>query len=312
MTRRYETPAAFKQAVEHRLREEATGDGTELARQRQLFVFDRFLARAADIFGDQMILKGGLAVELRLDRARTTKDIDLWLPVGSDDLFARLQEAGRLDPGDFLRFEIVKDPHHHEITAEGMIYQGRRFRAHALLAGKIYGSPFGIDVVIAEPMTGTADEVTGSRFLAFAGLEPTSFRLYPVEVHIAEKVHAYTQPRARPNSRVKDLPDIALLATVRSFQASSLLQAIEKTFSWRNTHSIPEALPDPPSAWAPIYERIARIDGLRWQELEELVQAVAAFLDPVLAGTGGSWDPDAWSWTQVGHPHENITDISAP
>jgi len=299
MTRHFETPAAFRQAVEHRLREKAVGDGTELARLRQLFVFDRFLTRAADVFGDRLILKGGLALELRLDRARTTKDIDLWLPVGPDDLLARLQEAGRLDTGDFLHFEIVKDPRHHEMAAEGMIYQGRRFRAHALLAGKIYGSSFGIDVVIAEPMTGATDEVTGSHFLTFAGLEPTSFRLYPLEVHIAEKLHAYSLPRARPNSRVKDLPDIALLATVRSLQAESLLAAIEETFTWRNTHRIPANLPDPPPTWAPVYERLARIDGLRWKELDELVQAVAAFLDPVLASTTGMWDPDTWSWTQA-------------
>ena len=36
MTRSYATPAAFKQAVEHRLREAAAGDGAELARLRQL------------------------------------------------------------------------------------------------------------------------------------------------------------------------------------------------------------------------------------------------------------------------------------
>ena len=39
MTQRYATPAAFKQAVEHRLRNAAAGGGLELARARQRLVF---------------------------------------------------------------------------------------------------------------------------------------------------------------------------------------------------------------------------------------------------------------------------------
>jgi hypothetical protein len=40
-------------------------------------VFDRFLARVVAVLGDAVLLKGGLVLELRLERARTTKDIDL-------------------------------------------------------------------------------------------------------------------------------------------------------------------------------------------------------------------------------------------
>ena len=54
MTQRYATPAAFKQAVEHRLREAAAGGGSELARVRQRLVFDRFLARVVNVFGDRV------------------------------------------------------------------------------------------------------------------------------------------------------------------------------------------------------------------------------------------------------------------
>ncbi len=75
-TRRYITAAAFKQALEQRLRT-ATLAGTGLARRRQLLIFDRFLARVFIELGETVTLKGGLAVELRLERARTTKDVDL-------------------------------------------------------------------------------------------------------------------------------------------------------------------------------------------------------------------------------------------
>ena len=40
-------------------------------------MFDRFLARIAVVLGDAATLKGGLVLELRLERARTTKDVDL-------------------------------------------------------------------------------------------------------------------------------------------------------------------------------------------------------------------------------------------
>ena len=71
----YASPAAFKQALEQRLRA-ASGSGLDLARRRQLLVFDRFLARIVHTLGDAAMLKGGLVLELRLSRARTTKDIE--------------------------------------------------------------------------------------------------------------------------------------------------------------------------------------------------------------------------------------------
>jgi hypothetical protein len=68
--RTYASPEAFKQALEQRLRSSAK-TGAELARKRQLLVFDRFLARVAAVLGDAATLKGGLVLELRLERART-------------------------------------------------------------------------------------------------------------------------------------------------------------------------------------------------------------------------------------------------
>jgi hypothetical protein len=66
----------------------------------------------------------------------------------------------------------------------------------------------------------------GPDLLAFAGIAPPTLRLYPIETHIAEKLRAYTMPRPRPNSRVKDLPDIALLATAQLIVARRLRDAL--------------------------------------------------------------------------------------
>src|SRR4029077_11552213 len=88
------------------------------------------------------------------------------------------------------------------------------------------------------------------------GLPAPALRLYPLETHIAEKLHAYTLPRKRPNSRVKDLPDIALLAGVREIDARRLRRAFEQTFTSRETHAVPRSLPAPPTAWASAYARM--------------------------------------------------------
>lgn len=211
MTRSYATPLAFKAALEARLRERAALQRRSLNRVRQLLVMERFLARVFPAIGSA-VLKGGLVMELRLDRARATKDVDLRVSVRADELLDRLQAAGRLDLGDFLVFEVRTDTTHPIIEADGLRYDGQRFRAAARLAGQPYGSAFGVDIALGEPVVGTPQELDGSDTLAFVGVSAPRFRVYPVETHIAEKLHAYTLPRPRPNSRVKDLPDIALLA----------------------------------------------------------------------------------------------------
>ncbi|MCK5689159.1 nucleotidyl transferase AbiEii/AbiGii toxin family protein, partial [Myxococcota bacterium] len=183
-------------------------------------------------------------------------------------------------------------------AVEGMEYQGLRYKAQGWMAQKIYGSPFGIDIAFAEPMLGEPEKIQGSTFLKFAGIEPALFRIYPLETHIAEKLHAYTVPRKRPNSRVKDFPDIALLATVRDIDGTALRSAIEQTFEHRATHPVPTSIIAPPNSWAIVYERIAANDGLQWSTLPELTRAVQYFLNPVLAGNAQIWKADEGRWTK--------------
>jgi hypothetical protein len=297
--RSYTTPEAFKRALEDRLR--GAGAGGELVRRRQLLVFDRFLARAVAVLGDAVTLKGGLVVELRLARARTTKDVDLRLPGDASHVLERLRDAARRDLGDFLSFELRPDDEHPEMRNDGLPYGGLRFRAECRLAGKPYGRPFGVDVAFGDPMLGEPDVVAAPDVLAFAGVAPPMLRLYPLETHVAEKLHAYTLPRTQPNSRVKDLPDLALLASARSLHATRVRAALEQTFRFRATHPVPERLPDPPPAWGEVYAAMARESELAWTSLAQVTAAARAFLDPVLAAApdgarAATWDPAAWTW----------------
>ena len=195
----------------------------------------------------------------------------------------------------------ARDDRHPEIQNDGMRYEGVRFRAECSLAGKVYGRPFGVDVAFGDPILGEPEVMVAEDALAFAGIAPPTLRVYPVETHIAEKLHAYTMPRARPNSRVKDLPDLALIATAGAIDAGRLRAAIDQTFGFRGTHAVPGSLPAPPDTWEEPYATIAKEDQLRWPTLDEAFEAARAFLDPMLEGFSDSrWDPEGWSWSGGG------------
>ena len=166
-----------------------------------------------------------------------------------------------------------------------------------LLFAYAIGQPFGVDVAFGDPVLGEPDVLVAEDVLAFAGIVPPTLRLYPVVTHTAEKLHAYTMPRSRPNSLVKDLPDLALLATAQAIDARRLRTALEQTFTFRKTHPLPESVPAPPPAWESAYAAMAREDHLAWATLDDVTKAVQAFIDPVLVGgIDAPWDPLAWEW----------------
>jgi hypothetical protein len=243
------------------------------------------------------VLKGGLVLELRMHRARTTKDIDLRVVGSPDGILERLQQAGQLALGEFMAFEVQPDPQHPTIQNEAMKYDGVRYRVTCRLAGKIYGETFGLDVAFADPILGEPDVLAAPDILGFAGIAPPMLRVYPIESHVAEKLHAYTMPRERENSRVRDLPDLALLATIREIESARLVRAIAQTFSHRGTHATPSVLPDPPMSWGEVYRGMAAENALAWADLDEVLRAARGFVDPVLAGRAGAqWSPAAWEW----------------
>lgn len=286
----YSTPEAFKKALDDRLRARAKAAGADFERERQILIFDRLVARMTSTFGARVVVKGGFALELRLETARTTRDVDFRMVGSSDDI----QEAGRLDLGDRLRFEIARAKH---AEIAGAVYHGQRFTTHATLAGRRYGNAFGMDVGFGDVLTEEPDIIIGDDALLFVGVAAPTHRVYPRGAHLAEKVHAYTRPGDRPNTRVKDLPDIALLATTGELDAATLIKAIDATFAQRATHPVPESLPAPAAEWAAVYREMALASSLPWPDLESVTRAASAFVDPILARTATSWSPAACRWS---------------
>jgi hypothetical protein len=77
----YDTAHAFRAALEARLRNAAQSRGTDLQRLRRRVAFERLLARLFAQDDPPWLLKGGYALEMRLeDRARSTLDLDMSVP----------------------------------------------------------------------------------------------------------------------------------------------------------------------------------------------------------------------------------------
>ena len=75
---KYNSGKPFRQALEVHLKEVQQNKNIPLVRLRKQVAFERFIARLQAVQPYTWILKGGLAIQLRLGvQSRTTKDIDL-------------------------------------------------------------------------------------------------------------------------------------------------------------------------------------------------------------------------------------------
>lgn len=106
---RYESAAAFRAALEQRLKSSLAGGGPSIQRARKRIAFERLLARLASAAPDQWLLKGGFALELRLgEGARTTKDVDIDWREPEREAAEALLTAAATDLADFFDFEIER------------------------------------------------------------------------------------------------------------------------------------------------------------------------------------------------------------
>jgi hypothetical protein len=298
MIGKYKTPAAFQAALNARLKREAETTGRPFQRILNVYLMERFLARVVDEFADAVTIKGGMALEFRLERARATKDIDLRMEGDRDRIVERLRHrVAKVGAWDGLTFTIDNNPDDPDIDGDGVIYEGVRLRAHALFAEKRYGSAFGVDVAIGDPMTGRREYRTTRNVLDIVGAPSVEVPLYPIATHLAEKLHAYTLPRARVNFRLKDLVDIALIAAELTVDGGTLRAALDRTFSFRGSHALPSAVPRPAIEWTDRYPKERDEQGLSWPSVDDVYAEAARFLDPVLAAVRGTWDPRTRSWT---------------
>lgn len=260
-------------------------------------MFDRLLARLVYAAPGRWILKGALALDLRLAaRARATKDMDLGRSDGEEKATADLLAATALGLGDFFVFRSERARDLDELPEGAAV----RYRVRAELAGRVFEDVV-IDVGFSPGPLPPADKLHGFDLLEFAGLGPVEVPVIPVARHVAEKVHAYTRTYGgdRSSTRVKDLVDILLIALSCPVGSADVREALEATFEERSSHPLPDRLPPPPKEWARPYGGLAKDLDIP-PALDEGHAVAARFVDSVLQGERvGRWDPGRARWTRA-------------
>lgn len=275
----YESPAALRQALETRLGNRSRESGIDLERLRRRAAFERLLVRLELGAPRRWIVKGGMALEIRLgDRARSTRDLDLALrDVPGDgsavrELLIDCLSVDREEDG----FEfLVGEPT--TITLDEAGRPGWRFPVESRMAGRKFAN-VRIDVVARDDEISKTQRVELPGVLDFAGLERHDVEIVDPTQHFAEKAHAFTRTYGeRPNTRVRDLPDMVLLIDDGLKATPELFSIVSRLFEARAEPAMPAELPDPPSFWHENYPAIATELDVSAKTLDEAMTLVQGF-----------------------------------
>jgi Nucleotidyl transferase AbiEii toxin, Type IV TA system len=227
----------------------------------------------------EFVLKGAHALEMRsraLDEqgclSRATKDVDFLARLKIPEellredgkgmqhfIAARVQSALEIDveeelavkrPTALFRFEILEITR--SISAQGGA-SGVTIRVAAKLAQKNFEA-FQVDVVVGDALWEGVESLAAGHIAARAltgQMESATEGVDAIRAaqHFAEKLHAYSLPREKENSRDKDLIDMFLFIRRHSLAPTDALAAARHVFEFRKTHELPDDLDPPPASW---------------------------------------------------------------
>jgi hypothetical protein len=187
----YNSPQALRAALERRLLDQSRTSGVSLDRLRRRVIFERVVARLQAAEPGSWVLKGGMALEVRLrDSARLTKDIDLGLRAARIEpatLQERLIEALGADP--YRERFVLRPGAVTELMEDGHGQATLRSKVVGHLAGKPFGS-IQLDISPRPDELEQTEVVPLPNSLAFAGIEVPDIEIIDVHRHAAEKYHA--------------------------------------------------------------------------------------------------------------------------
>lgn len=247
----------------------------------------------------RFVLKGAvLLLACYGEATRPTRDADL---LGSGDVSAEALSR------TFTEVCLVP------VEEDGMVFEADSVAVRPIRGGDEYGGQrvtvlgrLGAGKVRVQVDVGVGDAVHPAAAIleipTILDSAPPRLKAYPPESVVAEKLQAMVH-LGLANTRLKDFFDLHLLAMSRAFQGAVLTEAVTGTFNRRGTAlpgSLPVALtPDfvteaKQAQWLAFLGRGALAAPGR---LEDVVELLAAFLGPVLAGSveksvwspGGPW-----------------------
>jgi predicted nucleotidyltransferase component of viral defense system len=270
-------------ALEQRLNIAAQEKGMDIMRLRRQVAFDRFLARIFHTPRTDLIVKGGYTLELRMQRARTTKDIDFsfvgnlegaW--AGSpDELKIFFQDKLDIDLRDFFTFVIGDET----LDLENAPYGGFRFPIEAKMGIRKFVA-FSIDVAAGDCWFEPHESASIHDWFGSAGIPTAKIPIISLEQQFAEKLHSYTRFRDYENSRVKDLLDMVLLINDNKMIPQRVLDITEATFKKRDGAVFPPVFHVPPGNWKKKYIEYAKECGIE-EDIMSAVEKVRSYCSAV-------------------------------
>ncbi len=294
----YKNAAALEMAVKAAARR----SGQDVGKAIEAYYPGRLLERVFSVEEPTFILKGGRGVLARTTDARFTRDTDVIYEGHSlDDALEELKHLAAIDLGDFLEFRFVSA----DRIAEDQEYRdGYRVVFTPVLGGTKMMSNVLIDLVVDQVDSGSADVLKPANRLDVEGLPAFDYHVYPVVSAVADKVCATMQTYSggRPSSRVRDLADIVVYATVEPMDGRSLSERLALESGLRRVDlsrgfSIPEGWHGALSRSFARSAREARIpEGLC--DVDEAERLAKRCVDPAIAGEvdGMTWDHRRLQW----------------
>jgi len=235
------------------------------------------LERAAGGGNPRFIVKGGVALELRLrDRARATKDIDVVLQHPEADLVRSLERALTGDAYQGFTFRRKGEPLLLENGTVNMEF------AVTYRGGAWTGIV--VDIARAEPGESEIEWVQAIPLTKVFGITgPVELPCLPLRLHVAQKLHGMTLPprRGKRNERFRDLIDLLLMEELVTDDAG-LREACESVFRTRRTHDWPPPLEVPPH-WVEPFARLAEELDLPVSDIQGGLARVRAFVERIIA-----------------------------
>lgn len=287
------TPAGRRTGLLVRMGNAARDAGVVPRRIHLVIAIDRLLVRLLDAAPGRWVVKGGYANQLRRpDDARFTEDLDLKIDAAIETAPDLLASGFAHDLADDFSYEVAAIP----APLDGPPGGGLRFVVVARLAGTELVR-FKVDVSAADVVVGDFESYFSDPVLERLGFRRSRFPVYPLNQHVAEKLHALTLPRDVENTRARDLVDLVWFIRHFTFRSDALAIACIATFERRATHPWPPVVDVPPESWTRPYAAWRAELALPESTPAAAASSVRHFLEPVYFGVQGlSWVPAVQEW----------------
>ncbi len=224
--------------------------------------------------GPTFLLKGGVAMELRLElRARATGDYDAAFRVTADEVMERLDEALAQPWG---LFDLIRDaPVPIENTA------ALRVRLRINYKHRSWGSVHLEMAPVEGDMGRELDRVPAPPLDALQLEGPTAANCVSLRYQVAQKCHACTEVfmEGRENDRFRDVIDILLVEDLLRDEIGldRAREACVDIFAVRGKHRWPPTVFAYPS-WRAPFAALARENGFEPDDVDQAAAAVNALI----------------------------------